>query len=136
MSKNATRNPFFILAILFAAGLLYLIFRNYSFKEGQTKNHKFSVDKNGRVADKEGNEYDVDEEGNILDENGHDTGYILDEEDEADKKEEDEADKKEDDEEHASSENKEKTSGNPSRKTTTGSNPHIYHSGKIMKSVD
>jgi hypothetical protein len=120
ISKNATRNPFFILAILFAAGILYLIFRNYSFKEGQTKNHKFSVDKNGRVADKEGNEYEVDEEGNILDDNGHNTGYILDE----------------DDEEHTSSENKEKTSGNPSRKTTTGSNPHIYHSGKIMKSVD
>ena len=142
MSKNATRNPFFILAILFAAGLLYLIFRNYSFKEGQTGNDSYSVD----------------EDGNVSDENGNPVGYVLDEEEEEDNAEEEEEEEEDAtyddaeavDEDHEDDNKKRdnatknnnvtkdgsKELTRPPRKTPTGLNAHVYHSGKIIRTVD
>jgi hypothetical protein len=137
ISKNATRNPFFILAILFAAGILYLIFRNYSFKEGQTGNDSYSVD----------------EDGNVSDENGNPVGYVLDEEEEDNAEEEEDTtsdDTEADDQDHEddNKKNDHATKNNratkdtsneltrPPRKTTTGLNAHVYHSGKIIRTVE
>jgi len=141
MAKNSWKNLyrlFIVLAILFAIWFVYVTFRRYSLKEGQTtKSPIFLIstydEEKGTIKDNKDNTYTIDKDGSILDEDGNDTGYEI---IEMDQETDGTTGADETDETTGADETDETAVADETDETTTrgaaSTHPNIYPSGNII----